>query len=43
MKPFSPPALLETIRRLLHPTDPDELDRRRERSIEKLKLLNSQF
>lgn len=43
MKPFSPPALLETIRRVLHPSDPGELDRRRERSIEKLKLLNSQF
>lgn len=43
LKPFSPPALLETIRRVLHPADSEELDRRRERSIEKLKLLNSQF
>jgi DNA-binding response OmpR family regulator len=43
MKPFSPPALLDTIRRVLHPADPGEVDRRRERSIEKLKLLNSQF
>ncbi len=43
MKPFSPVALLETIRSVLHPTDPDEGERRRERSIEKLRLLNSQF
>jgi DNA-binding response OmpR family regulator len=43
MKPFSPVALLETIRSVLHPADPDEGDRRRERSIEKLRLLNSQF
>jgi two-component system, OmpR family, alkaline phosphatase synthesis response regulator PhoP len=43
MKPFSPVALLETIRSVLHPTDPGEGERRRERSIEKLRLLNSQF
>jgi DNA-binding response OmpR family regulator len=43
MKPFAPPALLDTIRRVLHPADPGEMDRRRERSIEKLKLLNTQF
>jgi DNA-binding response OmpR family regulator len=43
MKPFSPVALLETIRSVLHPADPGEGDRRRERSIEKLRLLNSQF
>jgi len=43
MKPFSPVALLETIRGVLHPADPDEGERRRERSIEKLRLLNSQF
>ena len=43
MKPFSPVALLETIRSVLHPTDPEEAERRRTRSIEKLRLLNSQF
>jgi two-component system, OmpR family, phosphate regulon response regulator PhoB len=43
MKPFSPVALLETIRSVLHPTDPQEAQRRRERSLEKLRLLNSQF
>ena len=43
MKPFSPVALLETIRSVLHPSDPDEADRRRERSMEKLRLLGSQF
>ena len=43
MKPFSPVALLETIRNVLHPADPDEAERRRERSLEKLRLLNSQF
>jgi two-component system phosphate regulon response regulator PhoB len=43
MKPFSPVALLETIRSVLHPADPEEADRRRTRSIEKLRLLNSQF
>ncbi len=43
MKPFSPVALLETIRSVLHPADPDEAERRRTRSIEKLRLLNSQF
>ena len=43
MKPFSPVALLETIRSVLHPADPEEAERRRERSLEKLRLLNSQF
>src|SRR5918996_295799 len=43
MKPFSPVALLETIRSVLHPADPEEAERRRTRSIEKLRLLNSQF
>ena len=43
MKPFSPVALLETIRGLLHPADPEEAERRRTRSMEKLRLLNSQF
>jgi DNA-binding response OmpR family regulator len=43
MKPFSPVALLETIRNLLHPADPEEAERRRTRSMEKLRLLNSQF
>ena len=43
MKPFSPVALLETIRSVLHPADPEEAERRRARSIEKLRLLNSQF
>jgi len=43
MKPFSPVALLETIRSVLHPSDPDENDRRRARSMEKLRLLGSQF
>jgi DNA-binding response OmpR family regulator len=43
MKPFSPVALLETIRNVLHPADPDEAERRRDRSLEKLRLLNSQF
>jgi DNA-binding response OmpR family regulator len=43
MKPFSPVALLETIRSVLHPADPQEAERRRERSLEKLRLLNSQF
>ena len=43
MKPFSPVALLETIRSVLHPADPEEAERRRLRSIEKLRLLNSQF
>ena len=43
MKPFSPVALLETIRNVLHPADPEEAQRRRERSLEKLRLLNSQF
>jgi DNA-binding response OmpR family regulator len=43
MKPFSPVALLETIRNVLHPADPEEAERRRTRSIEKLRLLNSQF
>lgn len=43
MKPFSPVAVLETIRSILHPADPAESDRRRQRSIEKLRLLNPQF
>ena len=43
MKPFSPVALLETIRSVLHPADPEEAERRRTRSMEKLRLLNSQF
>jgi DNA-binding response OmpR family regulator len=43
MKPFSPVALLDTIRSLLHPADPEEAERRRTRSMEKLRLLNSQF
>ena len=43
MKPFSPMALLETIRSVLHPADPEEAQRRRERSMEKLRLLGSQF
>jgi DNA-binding response OmpR family regulator len=43
MKPFSPMALLETIRSVLHPADPEEADRRRARSMEKLRLLGSQF
>jgi len=43
MKPFSPVALLETIRSVLHPADPHEEERRRERSMEKLRLLGSQF
>ena len=43
MKPFSPVALLETMRNVLHPADPEEAQRRRERSLEKLRLLNSQF
>ena len=43
IKPFSPVALLETIRSLLHPADPEEAERRRTRSMEKLRLLNSQF
>jgi DNA-binding response OmpR family regulator len=43
MKPFSPVALLETIRSVLHPADPDEAQRRRDRSMEKLRLLGSQF
>lgn len=43
MKPFSPVALLETLRNVLHPADPQEAERRRERSLEKLRLLNSQF
>lgn len=43
MKPFSPVALLETLRSVLHPSDPEEADRRRARSLEKLRLLNTQF
>jgi len=43
MKPFSPVALLETIRSVLHPADPGEAARRRQRSMEKLRLLGSQF
>ena len=43
MKPFSPVALLETLRNVLHPADPEEAQRRRERSLEKLRLLNTQF
>ena len=43
MKPFSPVALLETLRNVLHPADPEEAERRRARSLEKLRLLNSQF
>jgi DNA-binding response OmpR family regulator len=43
MKPFSPVALLETIRNVMHPADPDESERRRERSMEKLRVLGSQF
>ena len=43
MKPFSPVALLETIRNVLHPADPQEAERRRARSMEKLRLLGSQF
>jgi DNA-binding response OmpR family regulator len=43
MKPFSPVALLGAIRNALHPADPDEAQRRKERSLEKLRFLNSQF
>jgi len=43
MKPFSPVALLETLRNVLHPADPEEAERRRARSLEKLRLLNTQF
>lgn len=43
MKPFSPVALLETMRNVLHPADPEEAQRRRDRSLEKLRLLDSQF
>jgi DNA-binding response OmpR family regulator len=43
MKPFSPVALLETIWNVLHPADPEEAQRRRQRSLDKLRLLNSQF
>jgi DNA-binding response OmpR family regulator len=43
MKPFSPVALLETLRSVLAPADPEEAERRRARSLEKLRLLNSQF
>lgn len=43
MKPFSPVALLETLRSVLAPEDAEEAERRRARSLEKLRLLNSQF
>jgi DNA-binding response OmpR family regulator len=43
MKPFSPVALLETLRAVLAPADPEEAERKRARSLEKLRLLNSQF
>jgi DNA-binding response OmpR family regulator len=43
MKPFSSVALLETLRAVLAPADPEEAERRRARSLEKLRLLNSQF
>ncbi|MGH2727634.1 MAG: response regulator [Actinomycetota bacterium] len=43
MKPFSPVGLLETMRNVLHPADPEEAERRRARSLEKLRLLNTQF
>lgn len=42
MKPFSPVALSEAIRAVLHPKDPREAERRRHRSMEKLRLLHSQ-
>jgi DNA-binding response OmpR family regulator len=43
MKPFSPVALLETLRAVLAPADPEEAERRHARSLEKLRPLNSQF
>ncbi len=43
MKPFSPVALLETVRNVIHPADPEEAERRRARSLDKLRLLNTQF
>ena len=42
MKPFNPVGLLETIRGVLDPSDPEDAERRRDRSLEKLRLLNSQ-